>query len=369
LSLFLIEGLGFEPIYIGIYTVSYALAGIIVSQKFGAMADRGVDSKNLFIIALCGMAMTALSYAFLTEFWQILLAGTVFMGFARASVPMILTMIRHFADSSGLNATKVNAQLRSSVSLIWIVGPPLAFFSVDQFGFQINFLIAAGLTMVVAFYAWKKLPKADVALSNKKAKTITVNTLPKTVIYLGITLFFGNLANANYITAMPLYLTSELNMPLSYPGLLLGLTAACEVPIMLMAAKWANRIGGVRLLMLSFVMAMIFYVLCQWMTSIVSFLLIQILNGLFFGVFVGIGISLLQNEAPNSIGKATAFYSNMMALGSMGGASMMAVVSQYFGYKEALLLSLVAIVIAFIMLLFYDFSGKKIARLSDTQNI
>lgn len=223
--------------------------------------------------------------------------------------------------------------------------------------------------MVVAFYAWKKLPKADVALSNKKAKTITVNTLPKTVIYLGITLFFGNLANANYITAMPLYLTSELNMPLSYPGLLLGLTAACEVPIMLMAAKWANRIGGVRLLMLSFVMAMIFYVLCQWMTSIVSFLLIQILNGLFFGVFVGIGISLLQNEAPNSIGKATAFYSNMMALGSMGGASMMAVVSQYFGYKEALLLSLVAIVIAFIMLLFYEFSGKKIARLSDTQNI
>jgi len=369
LSLFLIEGLGFEPIYIGIYTVSYALAGIIVSQKFGAMADRGVDSKNLFIIALGGMAMTALSYAFLTEFWQILLAGTVFMGVARASIPMILTMIRHFADSSGLNATKVNAQLRSSVSLIWIVGPPLAFFSVDQFGFQTNFLIAAGITVAVAFYAWKKLPKADAALSKEKAKTFTVNALPKTVIYLGITLFFGNVANANYITAMPLYLTSELNMPLSYPGLLLGLTAACEVPIMLMAAKWANRFGSVRLLMFSFVVAMVFYILCQWMESIESFLLIQLFNGLFFGVFVGIGISLLQDEAGNAIGKATAFYANMMALGSMAGASMMAIVSQYFGYKEALLLSFVAIVIAFIMLLLYEFLGRKEVSLADTQNV
>jgi len=351
--------LGFSPIYIGVYTVSYALAGIIVSQKFGAMADKGVDSKNLFIIALGGMGMTALSYAFLTEFWQILLAGTVFMGFARASVPMILTMIRHFADSSGLNATKVNAQLRSSVSLIWIVGPPLAFFSVDQFGFQINFLIAAGLTMAVAFYAWKKLPKADAALSNEKSKTITVNALPKIVIYLGITLFFGNVANANYIMAMPLYLTSELNMPLSYPGLLLGLTAACEVPIMLMAAKWANRFGSVRLLMFSFVVAMVFYILCQWVESIEAFLLIQLFNGVFFGIFVGIGISLLQDEAANAIGKATAFYSNMMALGSMVGASLMGIVAQYFGYKEALLLSFVAILIAFLMLLKFELSNKK----------
>jgi len=358
--------LGFEPIYIGIYTVSYAFAGIVVSQKFGAMADRGVDSKKLFIISLMGMAMAALSYAFLTQFWQILIAGTIFMGLARASIPMILTMVRHFADTSGLDSTKVNAQIRSSVSLIWIVGPPLAFLSVEQLGFQINFLLATTLTLLVALYAWRKLPKADAALSQEKAQSTVVTVLPKTVIYLGIALFFGNVANANYITAMPLYLTSELNMPLSYPGLLLGLTAACEVPVMLMAAKWANRFGSVRLLMFSFVVAMVFYVLCQWAESILSFLLIQLFNGLFFGIFVGIGISLLQDEAGNAIGKATAFYANMMALGSMAGASIMAIVSQYFGYKEALLLSFVAIVIAFIMLLIYEFQGRKTIDLPET---
>ena len=351
--------MGFEPIYIGIYTVSYALAGILVSQKFGAMADRGVDSKKLFIISLIGMAMAALSYAFFTQFWQILLAGTIFMRLARASIPMILTMVRHFADTSGLNSIKVNAQIRSSVSLIWIVGPPLAFLSVERLGFQINFLLATTLTLLVALYAWRKLPKADAALSQQKAQSRVVTVLPKTVIYLGITLFFGNVANANYITAMPLYLTVELNMPLSYPGLLLGLTAACEMPIMLIAAKWANRFGSVRLLMFSFVVAMVFYVLCQLMVSIETFLLIQLFNGLFFGIFIGIGISLLQNEAPNAIGKATAFYANMMALGSMVGASLMGIVAQYFGYKEALLLSFVAILIGFLMLLMFELSSKR----------
>lgn len=351
--------MGFEPIYIGIYTVSYALAGIVVSQKFGAMADRGADSKRLFLWSLIGIILTALSYAFFTQFWQILIAGTVFMGLARASVPMILTMIRHYSDRSGLDSTKVNAQLRSSVSLIWIVGPPIAFYSVDTLGFQLNFLLAAALTSLLLIYAWKSLPSSNKRKVGNEETPLVSSAMPRSVIYLGVVLLFANIANSNYITAMPLYLTSELAMPLAYPGVLLGLTAACEVPIMLMAARWARSIGAVRLLMLSFVMAMIFYALCQWVVSIEGFLLIQVFNGLFFGIFVGIGISLLQNEAPNAIGKATAFYANMMALGSMAGASLMGIVAQYFGYKEALLLSFVAILIGFLMLLMFEFSSKR----------
>lgn len=319
------------------------------------MADRGVDSKSLFIISLIGVALSALTYAFFTEFWQILIAGTLFMGIARASIPMILTMIRHYADTSAQNSTKVNAQIRSSVSLIWIVGPPLAFLAVDLFGFQVTFLIAAGLSVFVALYAFKQLPRQPNA-SNKdeELKPPQHYAMPRVVIYLGITLFFGNVANSNYITAMPLYLINDLNLPVSYPGLLLGLTAACEVPIMLLAARWAQTIGIVKLLMISFVFAMVFYALCQFVQGILYWLLIQALNGIFFGIFVGVGISLLQDKAPDCIGKATAFYSNMMALGSMAGASLMGIVAQYFGYKEALLLSFVAILIAFLMLLVYE---------------
>jgi SET family sugar efflux transporter-like MFS transporter len=87
--------------------------------------------------------------------------------------------------------------------------------------------------------------------------------------------------------------------------------------------------------------------------------LIQIINGVFYGIFVGVGISLLQDKAPNCIGKATAYYSNMMALGSMAGASLMGIVAQYFGYKEALFISFGAILISFIMLFFYELLMRK----------
>ena len=356
----MIDGLGFEPISIGIYTIAYAISGIYVSQKFGAMADRGVNSKTLYIISLFGIMFAALSYAVFTEFWQILIAGTLFMGFARASIPMILIMVRHFADSSALNPTKVNAQIRSSVSLIWIVGPPLAFLAVDLLGFQKTFVIAAVLSLLVALYAYVRLPNQTATISSSDKSIDKQNTaIPRIVIYFGITLFFGNVANNCYISAMPLYLINDLDMPVSYPGVLLGLTALIEVPIMLFAAKWAQQIGVIRLLMISFLIALVFYSLCQFVEDVIYWVLLQGLNGVFFGIFVGVGISLLQDNAPNCIGKATAFYSNMMALGSMAGVSLMGLTSQFFGYKNALLLSLAASVIAFLMLLSYEFLMRK----------
>ncbi|KZM40434.1 MFS transporter [Marinomonas sp. SBI22] len=360
LSIFLIDGLGFEPIYIGIYTVAYTVSGIYITQKFGALADKGVDHKVLFIIALMGIVCAAMSYAFLNAFWQIMIAGTLFMGVARASIPMILIMVRHFAESSATDPTQLNAQIRSSVSFIWILGPPLAFLLVDKIGFQFTFLMAACAGVFVAFYAWGKLPQQEKASAAKgKSQALQNQAIPRVVYYLGAVLFLGNVANSNYITAMPLYLTNDLNLPVSFPGLLLGLTAACEIPIMLMSAKWAKAIGTTKVLLLSFIAAMVFYILSTLIESMLSFILIQIINGVFYGIFVGVGISLLQDKAPNCIGKATAYYSNMMALGSMAGASLMGIVAQYFGYKEALFISFGAILIAFIMLFFYELLMRK----------
>lgn len=310
MSLFLVEGLGIEPIYIGLYTISAALSGMIMSQKLGGLSDRGIDSKALFLCAVFGIVLAALSFSLLTELWHALVVGIVFMGLGSSSIPLILAMIRRFAEGSGQNSTKINSQMRSSVSLIWIVGPALAFASVDNLGFSVNFYVAALIALFVIVYTWKVLPNAPV--SAVEQSTVGENTkasilLPRSVWYLGMVVFFANVANSTYITAMPLYVTQEMGFPVSFPGLLLGMTAAFEIPIMLLAANWSQKVGKVKLLLFSFGCAVTFYILLQLITGMTAFVVIQVFNGLFFGIFVGLGITVLQDEAQIALGKPPPF--------------------------------------------------------------
>lgn len=354
MSLFLVEGLGIEPIYIGLYTISAALSGMLMSQTLGGLSDRGIDSKTLFLCAVFGIVLAALSFSLLTQFWQALVVGIVFMGLGSSSIPLILAMIRRFAEHSGQNSTKINSQMRSSVSLIWIIGPALAFASVDNLGFTVNFYMAALIAFFVIGYTWKVLPNLPVGKTVVEEKKTASTHLPKSVWFLGMVVFFANVANSTYITAMPLYVTKEMGLPVSFPGLLLGMTAAFEIPVMLLAANWSQKVGKVRLLLFSFACAVVFYILLQLVTGMTAFVVIQLFNGLFFGIFVGLGITVLQDEAPDCIGKATAFYTNAMAVGTMVGTSLMGLLSQYYGYKGALLLCLGSMLVAFVLLLSFE---------------
>ncbi|MEJ2763656.1 sugar efflux transporter [Photobacterium sp. MCCC 1A19761] len=368
MSLFLVKQLGLDPSYIGVYTVSVAISGMVISHRLGALSDRGVADKKLFLFGVSGIAAAALGFSLATAFWQVLLTGVLFMGLGSASIPMILAMIRRYAESSGQDSTRINSQMRSSVSLVWIIGPALAFASVDHLGFQGNFLLAGSIAVLVGLYAWqvisgdsrRPVPRASEKKTLDAAQSGSRGTsrLPRRVWILGMVIFLANMANSTYITSIPLYLTETLGMSTSFPGILIGLTAAFEIPVMLLSARWASRYGKRLVILCSFVLAAVFYIGLQLAETPMTFVALQVLNGLFFGVFVGLGISLLQDEAPEHVGKASAFYTNAMAAGTMVGTSLMGVVAGTFGYKQALLISLGAITLAFTLLLIIELRAR-----------
>ncbi|MDC0609746.1 sugar efflux transporter [Vibrio sp.] len=361
MSLFLIEELHIEPGYIGFYTVGTALSTMLISQVMGALSDKGVSGKYLYLVTSAALVFGALSFALLQEFWQAMLVGIVFMSFGASSIPVLLAMIRHYAERSGKNSTKINSQMRSSVSLLWIVGPALAFASVDQFGARTNFIMAAFIAFCVFMLAYIKLPvmkrepaiETDNNVGHKKKAP-----LPGKVWFLGVAIFFASVSNSTYINAMPLYLTKELGFDLSLPGVLLGLTAALEIPVMLIAASWSQKFGKVQLMIMSFISAMIFYAGIQFAHTVTTFLALQLFNGLFFGIFVGLGVTVMQDFAPKTIGKVSAFYTNTMSIGTMCGTSMMGVIAQYYNYKAALFSSLITVFISFVLFCAFYFYSK-----------
>ncbi len=366
MSLFLVSELHTEPALIGLYTSITAIMTIIVSQKLTGLIDKDISSKFLVLLSLTGIMAAALAFTFASKFWHAVAIGCVLMPIASSSIPLILAIIRRYADSTGKNSAKLNSQMRSSVSFLWIFGPPLAFLSVDQFGFANNFYLSASIAGFV--FLWIIFLFQPPVSKQPKVVNKADTKLPTPVWFLGVVILLANIANSTYINAMPLYLTQELNLSKSYPGLLMGITAAVEIPVMLLAVNWAHHFGKTFVIKLGFIIGAVFYIGMYLNTSISVFFALQLLNGLFFGIFVGLGITIMQDFAPNAVGKASAFYTNAMLVGTMLGTTTMGIISQYFGFKAPFLLCLAAILMAFVGLILFDSYSEKQSHRSVTTN-
>ncbi|MFS1477597.1 sugar efflux transporter [Vibrio lentus] len=352
MSIYLIDGIGASPSFIAYYSVSFALSGMFFSQLFGSLADKGVNDRWLFLISIICIVISAASFIFVTEPWQALAVGTILMGPGNACIPLILSMIKRFADQSGQNITSLNTQMRSGVSVVWIAGPALAFIVADSWGYIANFYIAFTLAIFVIILTTKYLPTFNKAVETPSPLKSQPSTIPTIALILGLVILLGNLANHVYITAMPLYLTQELSIPMYFPGLLLGVTAMFEIPVMLYAAKFSEKFGKSQLMVFGFICAVIYYLLIQYVTTIPLLILSQAFNGLFYGVFVGLGITLIQDAFPNKGGMASAYYTNMMRIGMMLGTSVAGFIAQYFNFKTALYASLASASLSLILIVY-----------------
>ncbi|EDP58801.1 sugar efflux transporter [Vibrio sp. AND4] len=352
MSVFLVGDIGASPSFIAYYSVSFALSGMMFSQWFGSLSDRGVNDRWLFLTSMVCILVSAVCFSFITEPWQALMVGIILMGPGNACIPLILSMIKRYADQAGKNITSLNTQMRSGVSVVWIIGPALAFVVADTWGYQTNFYIAFVLSILVIIITAKYLPSfnqtTQASLTSDRQKS------PVTMIafLLGLVIFLGNLANHVYLTAMPLYLTQELNIPLYFPGFLLGLTALFEIPVMLYAAKLSERYGKGQIMVFGLLCAMVYYGFMPFVTSIQLLLLLQVFNGLFYGVFVGLGITIIQDAFPKKGGFASAYYTNMMRIGMMFGTSIAGFIAQYFDFQTALFASLASILFALPLMLY-----------------
>lgn len=368
MSTFLVEGLKAQPSFITLYSIGFATSGIICNQWMGRMVDRGYSNKNLFIFSLAAILVSAIAFLLCNNAWQALLIGVFLMGPGNASVPLLLSMIRHYSVSREENTTRLNSQMRSGVSLVWIVGPALAFFMADAYGFRFNFIASAILAFFVILFSIFMLTTAEVQPVTHSVKKTERNSIPLVVWLLGSVITLSNLANHLYISSMPLYVMREIHLPIYSPGLLLGLTALLEIPVMLIASGLSERYGKFKVMFVGFASAIIYFSLLQFADTIVSLLLLQVFNALFYGIFVGLGVTIIQEALPDRRGFSSAFYSNAMRIGMMAGTSLTGLLAQVYNFKIALLAPLASISLAAFILLWvsYIFAGNKTTSVSAT---
>ena len=338
MSYFLVEEINVEPIYISIYMVSVTLSGLAISQYLGYLADKGFNANRLYGLTMVCVGMAMIAFIFSEQFWHVFLAGVLFMSVGAGAVSQMLTVSGLWAKNQDIDLAAFNSKVRAAISLAWVVGPPLAFTLVAHFGFAASFSMAIACVIIATLFVVKVVPPQSAHHSTRKNALKGSLSLPFWLV--GLAILAGMAGNVMYLSSMPLYVMNELGLAANLPGLMMGVVAALEIPTMLLAAKLARRYPPASIMAVAFIFGCCFYVGVYFSKSSWELLTLQILNALFYGLYAGIGLTLLQQQAPDLTGFTSAFYSNATRVGMMLGTIGAGTVAQFFSFRDATIGSL-----------------------------
>lgn len=341
-SLFLSQAVTATPLMVGLFFAARSIAEIGTDMVVGAVSDRLRRRRTILVLTALFNAAGAVCYTFLRDYYLLLLSGMVCFGLGGACFGQLFAYTRELADARGVDAPFFNGFLRSVTSLAWVVGPPLAFWVIAEWSFTVLYAVTAGLSLLAAALCWWGLP--DPAEPGPGATEPADEPPPgllgmfrglglRTALVLGaVVLLLG--ANSMYQINLPLYVTEDLGMSPQFAGLLLGVSAAVEIPLMVLAGVWADRLGKQRLMLAAAVCATLFFALLPLSEGRLPLLALQVLNAAWAAVALNIPVVMLQDSLPGRFGTASALYSSAFKAGMFLGGLVVGTVATWTGYDR-----------------------------------
>lgn len=340
LSLFLSDELHVRPLLVGVFFTANAIAGIVLGQVLAHYSDRMGNRKPLIMI--CGIAgiLGSLLYAFDRHYAVLVSLGIVLMSFCGSITPQLYALAREYTDAENKQAVTFSTVMRAQFSLAWVIGPPLAFFIVAHFDFTRLFSGVAVLYLLCVWVIVRYLPVIPRKPSpvDSFSGRIWQN---KRLCLLFVSSFLLWTCNSMYLITMPLYIGKALHWPQGLAGWLMGLAAGLEIPVMLLAGRYSAQLGNRKLLLISAVSAVAFYVMLLLSQQQFWLFLAQILNALFIGILAGIGMTCFQDLLPGHPGQASTLFSNSIRCGGIISGMLAGTITEWFQFQGVFICALV----------------------------
>lgn len=350
LSRFLTDEIKVSPFLVGLFFSISAIAEVVISFLLALYSDKQGNRRNIILFCCAMGIIDSIIFAFTRHYITLVIAVVLLASLASAAMPQIFALAREYAIKSGRNIVTFNALLRAQISLAWVLGPPLSFILVVDFGFITMYLFAAVLFLLAIIVVVSLLPsmhRKDV----KKVKAVghSENILSNpSVILLFIATVFMWTSNMMYIIDMPLYTEQTLKLSLALPGHLMGISAAIEIPVMLIASLLVPRFGKKELFCFGIVCGMVFYSGMILFENEWVLICLQLFNGIFIGIIASIGIIYFQDLMPNRAGVASTLFTNGIACSVILAGLIQGSITEFFGHHVIYLIALGMIVISFL---------------------
>lgn len=338
LSTHLAIGLGISPLWIGVFFAVNTAAGVLVSHSLAKASDQGLRRILILWVSTAVGMVGSLALGYITQYGWLVVAGMIWFGLSSAAQPQIFAMAREAVAEE--EAALFQSVLRACFSASWIVGPPMAYLLFEWIGFtRLMWLVAImfGLCLLL-------LP----GLPDGKVQATRSASLPtnRRIKWLALMILAVFAANTMYIVYMPLYVRETLGIGGIVPGLLMGLAAGLEIPIMVAGGAMAHRWPLLRPLWIAVAGGMAFYLGIFLFSGVTMLAVLQIFNGVLIGLAAGVGISVFQKLMPDRLGMASTLYTNAIKVGSLLGAGLGGVVAEFGGYGSVFLANVLLMAVA-----------------------
>ncbi len=270
---------------------------------------------------------------------MLLVGGSVLFGIGGSTFGQLFAYTREFAEARHVDVTLFNSALRSVTSMTWIVGPPLGFLLFSRGSSLRLYLISAVLYTAAAAVSVLLLPETLSAGEQRTrisfGQTVRTLSAPVKAIILVIVLLLT--VNSMYGINVALYVTETRGLPSTFAGLMIGLAAALEIPVMLLAGRFAERIGKQKIVFAAALCATAFFVAMPFADSPAALLALQLPNAIWTGVALSIPVVILQDALPNRAGIASALYSSAFKAGIFIGGLLVGTVAELVGFGKVFL--------------------------------
>ncbi|MCT4701804.1 sugar efflux transporter [Enterobacteriaceae bacterium H20N1] len=333
LSLFLSREVEVRPFWVGLFYTVNAVAGILVSLLLAKRSDNRGDRRKLIMVCCLMAVANCVLFAFNRHYLTLITIGVLFASIANTAMPQIFALAREYADSSAREVVMFSSVMRAQLSLAWVIGPPLSFMLALNYGFTTMFLIAAGIfviSLALIFFALPSVARieqpADVALtqiSGWKDKNVRMLFIASMLMWT---------CNTMYIIDMPLWISSDLGLPESLAGLLMGTAAGLEIPAMILAGYYVKRFGKRRMMVVAVAAGVLFYVGLIMFHSRAALLVLQLFNAVFIGIVAGIGMLWFQDLMPGRPGSATTLFTNSISTGVILAGVLQGTLAESYGH-------------------------------------
>ncbi|MGO4743177.1 MFS transporter [Serratia quinivorans] len=346
LSLFLTTEVQVTSLWVGFFYAVNAGVGIIVSFLLAKKSDRQRDRRHLILICYLLAAGNCLLFAFNRNYLTLITAGVLLTAIANTAIPQLFALAREYGEEASQNVAMFSAVMRAQLSLAWVFGPPLAFMLVVNYGFTAMFIFAAGIFLLVTLLAWWILPEVVRNTAGNEITAQQKTPFDKDVGLLFVASVLMWTCSAMYLIDVPLYITAELGLPQSLTGWIMGVAAAIEIPIMILAGRYVNRLGKRLMMSAAMVAGMVFYAGMLWFSSPAGLLFLQVFNAIFIGIIATIGMLYFQDLMPDRAGMATTLFTNSISTGVILAGILQGILTEYGPHSSVYLLAILLLSIA-----------------------
>jgi MFS transporter, SET family, sugar efflux transporter len=337
LNLFLDTAVHAGPARVTLFLVVAPLSAVCVSTLIGRLSDRRPIRRPLLVVAAVAGCVGSGCTAVVRNYWVLLALTVTATAAATALLPQAFAYAREVVQGSGRAAMTISS-LRTLFSIAWVAGPPLAALLLDAGGFRLVDGGAATLYVLTALVAFRGLgdPATAAAVRERPVSRQGAGPdAPRRVIVLTVAAFVllqcaGNLG----VQAMALFVRGDLGGEIRDAGLILGLCAGLEIPLILAFGVLSARVPLRRLVPAGAAFGVAYFVVAATATSTWQLAAGQLLNACAIAAVQGLGVTYVQDMLPRHPGRAATLFSNAFPTGAMLAGPVLGA-AQHFGYRTA----------------------------------